>query len=213
MDGDTPKQFLDLAGKPLLEHSLLAFEKTPDIDRIVLVSHPDHLDVARRLAEDADISKLIAVVPGGATRSDSSRAALDAVPAEEGLILIHDAARPLIEPATIAAVVSALQTHRAAAPAIPATDTIVEAHEEEITAVPARTSLRLMQTPQGFELATLREAYRLAGENPGFEASDDCGVVHRYLPDVAIKLVAGSSRNLKITHEADLLTAEMLLGG
>jgi len=212
MGGARPKQFLDLGRRPLLAHSLLAFEQATEVTGVVLVSHADHLDEAQRVADAAGISKLMWVVTGGATRSDSSRAALAALPADDGLVLLHDAARPLIEAKTISAVVAALDTHRAAAPVIPASDTIIEAHDGEITAMPTRDSLRRMQTPQGFELATIREAYRLAGEDPAFEASDDCGVVHRYLPDVAIKLVEGSVLNLKVTGPIDLQMAEVFLG-
>lgn len=195
----------------MLAHSLGAFERSPHVDEIVVVSHPEHIEPAKKVAHDAAIGKLTNVVPGGATRSDSSRAALIAVPHEEGLILIHDAARPLVTVETISAVIAALDTHRAAAPAVPAADTIVEIHQEVVTAVPSRNSMRRMQTPQGFHIATVREAYRLAADDPTFTASDDCGVVHRYLPDVAIKLVAGSPRNLKVTHEEDLRMAELLL--
>lgn len=211
MGGGTPKQFVQLAGLPVLAHSLLAFERFAAVDGIVLVSHPDHEAATARVAREAGISKLIAVAPGGATRGDSSRAAIDALPEGDGLILVHDAARPLVEDATIDAVVAALVDHRAAAPALPVADTIVEAHDGHVTAMPKRSSLRQMQTPQGFEIATLREAYRLAAQDPGFVASDDCGVVHRYLPDVAIKLVAGSERNLKLTYPQDLRLAELVL--
>lgn len=211
MGGHEPKQFRELAGKPMLAHSLLAFERAPQIQEVVLVSHVEHAELAERVARDAGVTKLSGVVPGGPTRRDSSQAALATVAHQEGLILIHDAARPLIAVETIASVVAALTAYRAVAPAIPATDTIVAAHDDLVTAVPPRGSLRRMQTPQGFEIATIREAYRLASEDATFVASDDCGVVHRYLPEVAIKLVAGSARNLKVTHEEDLRLAELLL--
>lgn len=207
-----PKQFQMLGGKPMLAHSLLAFELSAAITGIVLVSHADHLESAERVARETGISKLISVVPGGSTRSDSSRAGLRALGEDQdGLVLIHDAARPLVEQETIRAVIVALETHRAAAPAMQASDTIVEAADDEIAAMPTRRSLRQVQTPQGFDIRTLRAAYELAAHDPEFQATDDCGVVHRYLPDVAIKLIAGSRRNHKVTNPDDLQVAEVIL--
>jgi 2-C-methyl-D-erythritol 4-phosphate cytidylyltransferase len=79
--------------------------------------------------------------------------------------------------------------------------------------MPSRATLRRFQTPQGFRLGTIRKAYELATADPGFAATDDCGVVHRYLPDVPIPVVAGSERNLKVTHPLDIAIAEHLCGG
>ncbi len=214
MAGDVPKQFRTLGGRPLLAHSLIAFENTPEITGIVLVSQTDHLSQSRRVAEGAGITKLVAVVDGGATRSASSRAAVEAVNhLQDGMILIHDAARPLVEIETIQAVIESLQTAQATAPALPASDTIVSATGDILTGAPDRTLLRQMQTPQGFHLETLRRAYELAAQDPEFAASDDCGVVHEYLPSVAITLLPGSRRNLKITYEQDLKLAEILISG
>lgn len=212
MGGAEPKQFQMLGAKPMLAHSLVAFERSADISGIVLVSHAGHLEAAERVAKEAGISKLISVVPGGNSRSDSSRAGLEALAEyQDGLVLIHDAARPLVEQQTIRAVIVALMTHSAVAPAIQASDTIVEAEGDEIAAMPRRRSLRQMQTPQGFDMRTLRAAYELAAQDPEFQATDDCGVVYRYLPDVAIKLIAGSRRNHKVTNPDDLQVAEVIL--
>ncbi|NND03548.1 MAG: 2-C-methyl-D-erythritol 4-phosphate cytidylyltransferase [Acidimicrobiia bacterium] len=213
MGADGPKQFLELDGIPLLAHSVTAFERSNHVTDIVVVSHPEHIETSELIVGGAGVSKVKTVVAGGPSRSDSSRAAIDEVPDGDGLILIHDAARPLVATETIDAVIAALGSHMAAAPAVAASDTIVMATGDEINATLDRRSLRHLQTPQGFEISTIREAYRLAGEDPAFEATDDCGVVHRYLPDVTIKLVPGSTRNLKITRVEDLAVAAALLGG
>lgn len=210
--GEVPKQFAELAGRSVLAHSLLAFEAAPTVDEIVLVSHIDHIDEAAAIANEAGVTKLSAVVAGGATRSESSMAAVAAAPqAGSTALLIHDAARPLVELATVDAVVHALRDHRAVAPAIEVTDTVALAADGVVAAMPERDSMQLMQTPQGFDLKTIREAYRRAAADPAFAASDDCGVVHRYMPEVEIRLVAGSSRNIKITRDSDLRLAAMLL--
>lgn len=213
LSSELPKQFVEVAGQPLLAHSLLAFQKSAEIDSIIIVSHADHLDRARRVATDAGITKLANVVAGGNTRSESSLAAIAASPAADALLLIHDAARPLVDISIIRAVVGALENDAAAAPALVVSDTIAQATGDSIEAMPARESMHRMQTPQGFHVATLRKAYDLAAADADFVATDDCGVVNRYLPEVNIRLVTGSPRNIKVTQEQDLKLAELLLGG
>ena len=96
---------------------------------------------------------------------------------------------------------------------MPSSDTVVVVDDDRVVEMPRRDRVRRFQTPQGFRLATIREAYALALADPGFGArppTDDCGVVHRYLPEVPIRVVAGSERNIKVTHPVDLLIAERL---
>lgn len=210
MPGEAPKQLRMLGGKPVLAYSLTAFEDCPRVTDIVVVTAPELVAETERVAQQAGISKLRDVVIGGATRSDSSAAAVAAAPSG-GQILIHDAARPLVSQETIAAVIDALAGDVAVGVAIPAIDTIVSASDGLIETVPDRASLWLMQTPQGFDVATIRRAYGLAQADPNFEATDDCGVVRRYLPETNVRLVHGSPNNIKITHEADLALAAALL--
>jgi len=128
-------------------------------------------------------------------------------------VLFHDAARPLLTPRIIDDVLAALDTHAAVSVAIPSADTIVELNDHgEIARVPARSSLRRAQTPQGFRLGTIQRAYDVAWRGAAFsEATDDCSVVFRYLPNVPIAVVMGSDKNLKITEPADIFLAEKLL--
>lgn len=218
MGADRPKQLIEVAGLPVLAHTLAAFEAAPAVDRIVVVMAEGHLDRARSIAATAGMTKLAAVIPGGADRSTSSRAALDWAAGEcgaDGRLLMHDAARMLVSPGLIGAVASALDRHDAVSAAVPSNDTIVEIREdggeEYFAAVPDRGRLRRVQTPQGFRVGVLAAAYEAAAADPGFRATDDCSVVLRYLPDVPVAVVPGEERNLKVTEPLDLAVAGALL--
>ncbi len=129
-------------------------------------------------------------------------------------MLFHDAARPLLDQATIAGCVRALGSYQAVGVAVPTSDTIVEVADGLMTGMPHRDTLRRCQTPQGFRLSVIRTAHELALADPAFAdltATDDCGVVLRYLPDVPVAVVPGSERNIKITYPGDLSIAEVLL--
>lgn len=121
-------------------------------------------------------------------------------------ILIHDAVRAGVSEALIARVCAALDTHPAANPVLPVTDTLITVDADGHTlAVPERACLRRVQTPQGFRAPLLLEAYRRALSDPNFRATDDCGVVFRYCPEADIALVEGEQRNLKLTYPEDLI--------
>jgi 2-C-methyl-D-erythritol 4-phosphate cytidylyltransferase len=128
-------------------------------------------------------------------------------------VLFHDAARPFVDARIITGCVTALETAEAVAVAVPSSDTVVVVEGDRVVEMPRRATLRRFQTPQGFRLGTIRAAYERALADPGFAAdppTDDCGVVHRYLPDVPIVVVPGSERNIKITHPVDLIVAEQI---
>ncbi len=104
----------------------------------------------------------------------------------------------------------ALDDCEAVAVGVPSSDTIVVVEDGVVASMPPRETLSRFQTPQGFRLGTIRKAYELALADPGLCATDDCGIVHRYLPDVPIRVVAGSERNLKVTQPLDAVIAEHL---
>ena len=211
-----PKQLHVLAGKPLLAHSVAAFQAAPGIDAILLVMAPGFAAEARSQFSTAGYSKVVDVIDGGSARADSARCAIAALGRRECNVLLHDAARPLVDQRIIADCVTALQTCLAVGVVVPSPDTIVVVSDDVMTEMPSRESLRRCQTPQGFRLSVLREAHERALADPDFPnvaATDDCGVVLRYLPGVAIRVVPGSERNIKITYPADLEVAEALLGG
>ena len=212
--GDRPKQMQILAGRTLIEHSVAAFEQAPGVDAITIVMPPGRADPARQQFTADGHPKVTAVIEGGATRTDSTRCAIAALGEDECNVLFHDAARPLLDQRIIADCVSALAADRAIGVAVPSSDTIVEVADGVVTGMPRRDTLARCQTPQGFRLSVIRRAYELADADPSFPqrpATDDCGVVLRYLPDVPVRLVAGSERNIKITYPGDLEVAETLL--
>lgn len=215
---DRPKQFVRIGERTVLEHSLAAFEQSPHIDAILIVSHPQHLDEVRELLPSSQHPKLLAVVAGGAERQDSTLNALRALtqitdsPLEQIRILIHDAVRPAVSQNIIERVCTALHTHQAANLVVPVTDTLLEVNDNGTTAaMPSRARFRRVQTPQGFHAATLQHAYDVALTDPNFQATDDCGVVFRYLPEVETALVEGEQRNIKLTYPEDLHVLHHLL--
>ena len=126
-------------------------------------------------------------------------------------MLLHDAARPLVDQRIIADCVAALEVHDAAGVAVPASDTMVVTGNGVMQSMPRRETLHRCQTPQCFRLSVISRAHELAAADPGFSPTDDCGVVMRYLPDVPVHIVPGSERNIKVTYPQDLTVAEALL--
>jgi 2-C-methyl-D-erythritol 4-phosphate cytidylyltransferase len=212
-----PKQLVSVAGHPLLWHSLRAFQDSTAIDAIVVVTSPECMDVVRLIIKENGFSKVAGIVEGGAKRSDSSLAALrfcenESVGGNEVNLLLHDAARPLVTGAMIAAIVRALGDFEAATIAAPASDTIAASDGAGAVAdIPDRRKMFVVQTPQAFRLATLKKAFACAAGDPDFVATDDCGVVKKYLPDVKIALVENREPNQKLTYPADLPLIEDLL--
>ena len=206
MEASRPKAFLSLAGRTLLERTLAAFLAHPKIDHVV-AAVPDPDEAGRILGRSAGRAVL---VRGGATRQESVSRGLAALPAAaDGIILVHDAARPLVTNDVIDAVIEAALRSGAAVPAIVPSDTIKKlAGDGAVEATLPRESLRLAQTPQGFRGATLRAAYARA-EREGFTGTDDSVLVERAGGRVTI--VEGSPRNIKITTPLDLLLAEAIL--
>ncbi|MFI7022135.1 D-ribitol-5-phosphate cytidylyltransferase [Micromonospora sp. NPDC049900] len=206
-----PKQLLKIAGKPIIEHTLAVFEAAPEIDEIIVLMATGHVDEAQRIVDKAGFRKVTKVIEGGDTRNATTRVALDAVGEADCNILFHDAVRPLLSGRIVRECVNALWTYAAVDVAIPSADTIIQVDEDEcITDIPVRATLRRGQTPQAFRSSTIREAYRRAAGDPNFAATDDCGVVLRYLPEVPIKVIDGSDENIKVTHPVDVHLADKL---
>jgi 2-C-methyl-D-erythritol 4-phosphate cytidylyltransferase len=212
-----PKQLIKIAGKPIIEHTIAAFEASPLIDEIIVLMAPGHLDPVRAIVQGGGYAKVTQIVEGGVTRNDSTGRALEALGTEECNVLFHDAVRPLVSQTIISDCVTALATHEAVDTAIPSADTIVQVHEttpvageETIEDVLQRSLLRRGQTPQAFRLSVIRKAYELAWQDPDFTATDDCTVVLRYLPEVPIAVVSGHERNMKVTEPIDVYIADKL---
>ena len=206
--GAVAKQYLPLAGAPVLAHSLRRFGSHPAIDGIVVVV-ADEEEYHRRLGAAAPLDKVRAVVRGGAHRQESVRRGLEAVTAD--LVLVHDAVRPLVGDDLIDAVIEAATVHGAAVPVIPVSDTPKLLRPDGgVEATLERDRVGLAQTPQGFSTELLRRAHR-AAEGDGIGATDDAALVERL--GLPVATVPGRPDNLKITAPGDLRRAERWLGG
>ncbi|TDC96159.1 2-C-methyl-D-erythritol 4-phosphate cytidylyltransferase [Actinomadura sp. 7K507] len=212
MGAGRPKQLIDVGGRPILAHAIGAFDTHPDIGEVVVVMAAGHLREAAAIA--APFRKAAAVVEGGGTRTASTVAALRTLSGHPGdvRVLFHDAARPFVDHGVISRVLDGLDGHEAVAVGLPASDTMVVVEDGVVASMPPRETMSRFQTPQGFHLGTIRKAYELALADPALRATDDCGIVHRYLPGVPIRVVAGSERNLKVTQPLDVVVAEHLAG-
>jgi len=208
-----PKQLVEVGGRPILAHAIAAFDEHPDVGEVLVVMAPGHLRTAAALA--TPFRKVTGVIEGGETRTGSTAAALGALAGHgsDTRVLFHDAARPFVDAGLIGRVLDALDGHPAVAVGVPCSDTVVAVEDGLVASMPPRASLVRFQTPQGFHLGVLRSAYDVALADPDLAATDDCGIVHRYLPDMPIKVVEGSERNLKVTHPLDFVLAEHLAGG
>jgi 2-C-methyl-D-erythritol 4-phosphate cytidylyltransferase len=208
-----PKQLLRLGGKTLVEHCVAAFEQAPGVDEILVVMAAGYVEQVRDMLAEGGFSKVTGVIAGGVARSDSTRVALGAIAGggDNQGVLLHDAARPLVDQRIIADCVAALGEHDAAGVAVPASDTMVITANGVMHTMPRRETLWRCQTPQCFRLPVIARAHELAAADPDFAPTDDCGVVLRYLPGVDVHIVPGSERNLKVTYPQDLAVAEALL--
>ena len=208
-----PKQLLTLGGKTLVERCVAAFETAPGVDEILVVMARGYTGQVEALLAGG-YPKVTGVIEGGRGRPDSVRAALAAIASghpDDCGVLLHDAARPLVDQRIIADCVAALRVHDAAGVAVPASDTMVVTGHGVMQSMPRRETLHRCQTPQCFRLSVISRAHELAAADPGFSPTDDCGVVMRYLPGVPVHIVPGSERNIKVTYPQDLAVAEALL--
>jgi len=211
LGGALPKQFLELAGRPLLAHTCERFARCPSVSGMVLVlpaeGFAEHRD---RMHAWADGTKLLAVVPGGRARQDSVWNGLQAIPsALDGVVLVHDGARPLVSEALIEATAEAAARYGAAIAAVPVQDTLKEVGADDvIQRTVDRRRLYRAQTPQGFRSEILRAAFERAIAD-GFYGTDESALAERI--GVAIHLVPGSEKNIKVTTAEDLLLAEHYL--
>ncbi|MGH8793857.1 MAG: SDR family NAD(P)-dependent oxidoreductase [Stackebrandtia sp.] len=214
LGSSVPKQLLKVSGKTVLEHTLDVFEACDVVDEIHVLMADGYVPDAEKIVADRGYTKIRAVLAGGATRADTTRRAVEALGERDCNILLHDAVRPLVDQRILRDCVAALKRHEAVDVAIGSADTIIavegEKRDEVIADIPDRSGLRRGQTPQGFRLSVLRRAYALASADPDFTATDDCGVVRRYLPDVPIHVVAGSEHNMKVTHPIDVYLVDRL---
>ncbi len=198
--GETPKQFLEVAGKPLLIHTLARFEECAAIDAVVLVLSAERVSDFAGIAKQFALTKLKAIVAGGATRAESVRNGLRAVGDDCNVVAVHDGARPLVTADEISATVRAAEEFGAACLTAAVTDTIKEVSDGGILRTVDRARLRRALTPQAFRLELLTRAYE--HRDLGDAATDECYLVEKL--GVAIRIVDGNARNIKVTTPDDL---------
>ena len=208
LGGDRPKAFVALGGRPLLAESLERLDLSDWIDAIVVAAPPDWVEPTILLAEELVASKVASVVSGGATRAESVRNALGEVPDGALVVLVHDAARPLVEDGVLDRLLGRLgEGFDGVVPVLPLTDTVKRVDGGTVVETLPRDDLVAVQTPQAFVAGRLRAAY--AGDLAG--ATDCASLVERAGGRVGV--VPGDARLLKVTDAHDLALAERLLAG
>jgi len=202
--GGIDKVFAPLAGRPLLVYSLLAAQRCEQIERIALVVAGDRIEPARRLLAGLPLSKLAAIVPGGARRQDSVMAGLHALAGVE-YVAIHDAARPLVTPSLFAAGFAAARDTGAAIAAVPVVDTLKRvAPDGSVQETVPRDDLWAVQTPQVFRYDLLLAAHRAGAD----AVTDDAMLIEAL--GGTVRVFPGSPHNIKVTTPADLALAAAL---
>lgn len=205
LGANEPKALLTVGGVTMLTHAVRGIAQDPRISAIVVAAPADCLDQARMAVAAAGVRAT--VVAGGDTRTESVRRGVGALPPDLDAVLVHDAARPLTPASVIDSVIGAINSGaEAVVPGIPVADTIKQIGVGGlVVATPDRSTLRAIQTPQGFRADVLLEALRLSGA----DATDDAGLVERL--GVAVQVVPGHTDALKITTPDDLALAETIL--
>jgi len=203
------KLFATIIGRPVIAHTIGAFERAGSVGEIIIIGREDRLDEIKAIVRDENFKKVRSIVPGGKHRQDSVRAGLDHLAAGAKYVAVHDAARPLITPEQIECVLEQCRMHAAASLAEPISDTLKYADSEFFVTGPVdRHQLYAMQTPQVFERPLIEDAYRAVyAEN--VSVTDEVSAVERLGRKVI--LVPNKDLNFKITYPRDLYLAEFVL--
>jgi 2-C-methyl-D-erythritol 4-phosphate cytidylyltransferase len=218
LGNDEPKSFVELAGRPMLVYSLEAMVASGVIDRVILVAPPGHLargtsllaewDEARADHHHALSLEIEAVVAGGGTRQESVRMGLEAISADDDIVVCHDAARPLASPELYRRVLEGIADADGCIPVVPSTDTVKRIDDGRVVDTLPRDQLGLAQTPQAFRADALRSAHRRA-VGRDLVATDDAMLLEA--EGLAVAVVGGELSNFKITSPEDLLRVERFL--
>jgi len=215
MGAETPKQFLELEGTPIVLHSVRRIASCPLVTDIIVATRADVVESLEQRLRGESFMQTVRVIRGGDSRQDSVALALREVPNDTEIVLVHDAVRPFVTREQIARVIEEARRCQAAILGIPAMDTVKEVKRASlpedvalITATIPRERVVLAQTPQAFSTKLLKEAFARA-QSDGVNASDEAGLVERLGHDVHV--VLGSERNIKITKPADMNLARFYL--
>ncbi|MDO9515398.1 MAG: 2-C-methyl-D-erythritol 4-phosphate cytidylyltransferase [Syntrophales bacterium] len=207
---DRPKQYVPLAGIPILARTLITFEKTPSVGRIVLMVPKGDRDYVRdEIVGRYRIYKATQIQAGGEARQDSVRKGLEMVDDGDDIVVIHDGVRPFITQELIEASIREAAQNGAVIPVVPSTDTVkIISKDGSIRDTLDRADLRLAQTPQAFRRKIILEAYESAYQE-GFYGTDDASLVERL--GIPVRTIPGLPYNVKITTPEDLVLGEFLL--
>ena len=210
MQSTISKQYIEVLGYPVLYYTLKAFEKSK-VDNIIIVAGQDDIEYIRKdIIEKYKINKVLDIVSGGAERYDSVMAGLKCI-SGDGNVLVHDGARPLIEDFQINKIIENLKNDEACVMGMPVKDTIkIKDRNNYVINTPRRSTLWQIQTPQAFNVYTLKKAYETMQINEDTTITDDSMVMERY-SEVQIKLIEGSYENIKITTPEDLILMTEIL--
>ena len=207
---EKPKQFMKVAGKTIIEHTLDVFEHCAFVDEIFVVVNPEWYEYFLELFKKNDYKKVKKVLYGGNTRQESSRIGVYATDENVRYVLIHDAVRPFVTKNIIVRIIEALKTYPAVDTVIPTADTIVRIKDDdEIEEIPPRDKLKRGQTPQGFWRDVILKAHQMAEKEGKNNFPDDCSLVLEYKLG-PVKTVAGDVNNIKITYQSDIYLADRL---
>ncbi len=204
--GGIDKVMAELGGEPMIVRTARAFQNSEVIREIVIVTRPDLIVKIKALC--ADFNKVTAIVAGGADRAESVNKGLKALSSKVRLAAIHDGARPLITQEVIDSAVRTAHIYAAAAPGVPVKDTVKIVQGGVVVTTPDRSTLQAIQTPQVFDYDLLKGALKKAKADKA-AITDDCSAVE--LMGMAVRIVAGDERNIKVTTPMDLQIAELLL--
>jgi 2-C-methyl-D-erythritol 4-phosphate cytidylyltransferase len=207
--GGSRKQFLQLNGSPILLHTIRKFASVPVVTEIVVALRPEDQDWAREMLAADRPGKPVRIVDGGDSRQESVERALATLDADTDIVAVHDAVRPFIDRETIEKVIAEANDCGAAIVGIVPVDTVKKVHRNKIRQTILREHLVFAQTPQVFRYGLLYQAFAQARID-GFTGTDEASLVER-LEQVAVSVVAGSDRNIKITKPGDLELAGFLL--
>lgn len=205
-----PKQFIKIAGKTVLEHTLNVFENNKNIDKIIIVINPDYRNFTEEILLKNNYSKILSLLNGGCTRQESSKIGVFSIQDQEANVLIHDAVRPLISDNIINNCIEYLKKYDVIDTAISTSDTIIKRNDDFfIDEIPNRNFLMRGQTPQAFKLSLIKQAHKLAENDASLNITDDCGLVLHYnLAKVFI--IKGEESNIKITMPEDISIVDKL---
>ena len=210
---EMPKQFVRLAGEPILARTVRAIASA-GIDQLVVVANPTWIAETEQLVGHLELAMPVSIVAGGVTRNESARnglARLEANP--DDIVLIHDAVRPLVPREVILRSIEPILSGRADATdtVIPSADTLVVVEGDMVVEIPERARFRRGQTPQTFRMSVIARAYAAAAAAGDLQATDDCTLVLRHVPGARIVAVPGDEVNIKITTRTDMVLADRMI--